>query len=559
MKKNTSILFLFLIITSNLLSQVTEEWVARYNGPSNSSESAYAIAVDKSGNSYVTGTSYSFSPRSNVVTIKYNSDGVQQWIAVYNSPIDSSDFGWSIAVDDTGNVYVAAESYGVGSNRDYTTIKYNDSGVEQWVVRYNGPGNSIDVPEKLVLDNLGFVYVVGYSFGAMSEIAAVKYNSAGTFQWVARYSDTNSYDEYGRSICVDNQGNVFVTGDVFTTLMYDDYITIKYNSNGVCQWVALYNGTANKNDQAFSIKVRNGGVYVTGRSEGINTSFDVVTLRYNQNGQLLWEKRYDGINHGHDNAFDIDFDYWGNIFVSGTEGLYSPPSRILTLKYDTSGVQKWVSRFDAFRSDRANSMKVDSAGNVYVAGSITGSNSLRDFITFKLNGQGLQQWTITYDGPANSNDIVRALDINNSGNVWVTGVSVGIYGPGADYCTIRYSQPVGIQPVSTEVPDNFSLSQNYPNPFNPITKIKFDTPPRTIGAFLSPKGREQWVKLVVYDILGREVSTLVNQQLNPGTYEVGWDASNYPSSVYFYRLIVTDASAPLSITFSETKKMVLQK
>ncbi len=111
-----------------------------------------------------------------------------------------------------------------------------------------------------------------------------------------------------------------------------------------------------------------------------------------------------------------------------------------------------------------------------------------------------------------------------------------------------------IFPVSQEVPTQFSLSQNYPNPFNPSTKIKFDTPPPP-----SPKGREQWVRLIIYDILGRETAVLVNEWLHPGTYEVEWDASNFPSGVYFYKLLTTDASAPLSIKFTETRKMVLVK
>ncbi len=107
-----------------------------------------------------------------------------------------------------------------------------------------------------------------------------------------------------------------------------------------------------------------------------------------------------------------------------------------------------------------------------------------------------------------------------------------------DECTI------GIQPISSEIPNQFSLSQNYPNPFNPSTKIKFDIPAG--GAqYIVP------VQLSIYDALGREVTTLVNERLNPGTYKVQWDASRYPSGVYFYKLIIQD--------FSETKKMVLVK
>jgi hypothetical protein len=101
----------------------------------------------------------------------------------------------------------------------------------------------------------------------------------------------------------------------------------------------------------------------------------------------------------------------------------------------------------------------------------------------------------------------------------------------------------GIHQISGEIPNEFSLSQNYPNPFNPVTKIKFSIP--SIG-----NGRDRSA-IKIYNALGREVQTLVNQSLQPGTYEVDWDASNHPSGVYFYELT--------SGNFAETKKMVLLK
>jgi len=93
----------------------------------------------------------------------------------------------------------------------------------------------------------------------------------------------------------------------------------------------------------------------------------------------------------------------------------------------------------------------------------------------------------------------------------------------------------------------FELSQNYPNPFNPVTKIKFDIP----ALSLSSIGEGPGVRLIIYDVLAREVAVLVNQQLKPGTYEVEFDGSNLPSGVYFYKLYSGD--------FIETRKMVLLK
>jgi len=103
----------------------------------------------------------------------------------------------------------------------------------------------------------------------------------------------------------------------------------------------------------------------------------------------------------------------------------------------------------------------------------------------------------------------------------------------------------GVKKISTVTPGGYSLSQNYPNPFNPTTKIKFDVPP------LSSIGEGPGVRLVIYDVLGREITTLVNEQLQPGTYETEWDASKYSSGVYFYILTTSD--------YSETRKMVLVK
>ncbi len=108
--------------------------------------------------------------------------------------------------------------------------------------------------------------------------------------------------------------------------------------------------------------------------------------------------------------------------------------------------------------------------------------------------------------------------------------------------------PVGIININSEIPKEFSLSQNYPNPFNPSTKIQFSIS-RTPLTPLSQRGDN--VRLVVFDVLGREIATLVNEQLQPGTYEVDFDGSKFSSGIYFYTIQAEG--------FIDTKRMILVK
>jgi photosystem II stability/assembly factor-like uncharacterized protein len=108
-----------------------------------------------------------------------------------------------------------------------------------------------------------------------------------------------------------------------------------------------------------------------------------------------------------------------------------------------------------------------------------------------------------------------------------------------------YQDLIGISPISSEAPDEFSLEQNYPNPFNPVTRIRFDLS-RT------ENGKQKTVtKLVVYDITGKEILVLVNEELQPGSYEVTFDGSNLNSGIYFYQMVSGD--------FKQTRKLILLK
>jgi len=136
------LLFTIVIINSVQAQLVNQEWVARYNGTGNLGDVITSSVIDDTGNVYLTGRSIGNGGREDYATIKYNSSGIQQWVMRYNGPGDSFDYANSIAVDNSGNVYVTGTSF--GTSDDYATIKYNSSGIQQWVIRYNGPTSTSD-------------------------------------------------------------------------------------------------------------------------------------------------------------------------------------------------------------------------------------------------------------------------------------------------------------------------------------------------------------------------------------------------------------------------------
>jgi len=143
---------------------IEPEWVTHYaSGLSPAIDVATDIAVDNLGNVYVTGYSQGSGGDQDYATVKYNSEGQEQWVARYNGPGNVNDWAEAIAVDGSGNVYVTGRSYGSGTEDDYATLKYNSEGEEEWVARYNGPGNSSDCVNAIAVDGSGNVYVTGYS------------------------------------------------------------------------------------------------------------------------------------------------------------------------------------------------------------------------------------------------------------------------------------------------------------------------------------------------------------------------------------------------------------
>jgi uncharacterized delta-60 repeat protein len=221
-------------------------WTNLYNGPGNSNDYAYAVAVDVSNNVIVTGYSYN-GTNSDYATVEYSSAGVPLWTNLYNGPGNSNDYAYAVAVDRSNNVIVTGYSYNA-TNGDYATIKYSSAGMPLWTNRYNGQGNGSDWAEAVAVDRSGNVIVAGYSRGSGGDYdyATIKYSSAGVPLWTNRYNGPGHYDDEATSVAVDHSGNVIVTGYSANTNHYPygyDYATIKYVSPLVMTGLTQPDGT----------------------------------------------------------------------------------------------------------------------------------------------------------------------------------------------------------------------------------------------------------------------------------------------------------------------------
>jgi len=486
------------------------------------------MALDKFGNIYVTGLH-----NSGYCIIKYNPAGVQQWVQVYTSAYNGDD-PRAISVDDSCNVYVTGGSFVgfVGQNEDwnYTTVKYNTNGVLQWARSFEYYSQDYSIASCIAVDENENVYVSGY-YGFIT----VKYDLKGTFMWVKDYSPPGELESMANKIKYKN-GYVYVTGYVYLPSTFHDFATVKYNAvTGAQVWERRYNNSAsNSTDDACCVEVdNNNNVFVGGSSGGLGTSYDYTVIKYNSSGNLVWINRYD--TSGTQFMYDMKIDNNSNIYSTGNGvGDY------LTVKYDSTGIRRWFRYYNSggINGDEAKSIFLDTQNQVYITGNSHYPNPIKyDITTIKYNSNGIQQWVVDYNSSFSHDDFANIIKVDSSNNVYVAGVSYED-NINKDFVLLKYSQLTGIRNLHEDA-DKFELSQNYPNPFNAVTKIKFANP------------KNSFVKLSVFDLLGREITVLVNCNLQSGKYEINFDGTNYSSGIYFYRLIASNNMI--------TKKLILSK
>lgn len=304
-------------------------WEARYDNGGIDIPSA--IQVDVQGNVFVTGGSWSNNSNYDCLTLKYTQNGVQNWATRYDN-LSWYDFAMALTPDNTGGCIVAGVSGSSAQNGDFVALRYNSSGVTQNVERITSPDNGFDKPVDVKKDVQGNFYILGSIASNQTDLKLIKLNNQFAVEWTKTF-DGGFADEPAK-MQIDNNGNIYVICSSMNDKGGQTLMTLKYDNAGNEVWSRQHFAEKiTQSAQAKSVDIDNqGNVYVTGKMQQANGTFDYLTLKYDENGEVKWEKIFD--NNGLDEAKDLKVDNNGNIYVTGKSTDAAGISHYMMLKYN---------------------------------------------------------------------------------------------------------------------------------------------------------------------------------------------------------------------------------
>jgi hypothetical protein len=387
------------------------------------------------------------------------------WVREYNGSGDTLDAVMDMIVDDAGNVYVTGYSFGVGSEEDYATVKYDSDGNEIWVKRYNGSTSEDDRPAAIALDTNRNVFVSGQSREAspnFQDYLTIKYTPEGDTTWIRRYVRGGS--DFVYDMKVDLAGNCYVTG--FMSPTEAPAGTIKYLPNGDTAWVRKYNGVGNR-ASGLSIEVDNDGfVYVGGWFKvDPDSASDFLVIKYEPDGDTSWVRTYDGPVGGDDLGRDLALDPSGNIFIAGNSENALGEFDFLLIKYDSDGNELWAERFSqgVTNSNDSKFLAIDSLGNSYICG-VGYSGGTADFVIAKYLPSGDTAWVRIFD--FGSYEYPSDIDVDEDLNVYAVG-NGGMVKYDSDGNLVWYDETfIGLREIIADEAGIFYVAGNKSNPGN---------------------------------------------------------------------------------------------
>lgn len=332
-------------------------WAEKFNINAGGNFIVGDITLDPSNSIIFTGTVFNGNNNYDAVTVKFNSDGQFNWYKLHNGTANHYDSGVSVTTDLIGNIYITgmstqAHSPGSQTNSliDFLTIKYNSSGVQQWLSTHDAYG-LIDGGVKIMFNQPGSskVIVAGLIQKDIETwgVATIYYDtSTGNQMGYGEVIEANLWIEKINGFVTDEQNNIYIagTGKTSNSSPDSDFIIIKLDDELNVEWKKNHDGGFGGNDQANAIAVKSSGtIFVTGYTTS-STEKDYLTVCYKPDGTLMWSKTYNGIANKDDEARDIFADNTGTIFVTGSSRIHTTKD-YLSIQYDDNGNQLWAAKY----------------------------------------------------------------------------------------------------------------------------------------------------------------------------------------------------------------------
>ena len=473
----------------------------------------------------------------------------------------------SVAIQGDGKIVAAGDSFNEMGTR-FALARYNVNGTldnsfgsNGLVTTTIGTSHPHDVVNSVAIQSDGKILAFGSSYHNVQDVefALARYNTNGALDntfginGIVTNAAGVSYVE-ASSVLIQDDEKILTTGTSYDGANMD-FILIRYNKNGTLDNSFGANGTVTTriigtDAYAKSAAIQADKKIVVAGYTYSNTYFALI--RYNENGTLDDSFGISGMvitPKGLAESVAIQGD--GKIVAAGYyyDGLYNDFALARYNKngdLDSSfGKDGIIATQVGTNGSNANSIAIQNDGNIIVAGSSNnGSNINFTLVRYSINGTldttfGTNGKITTQVG--SSDDFANFVTIQSDEKIIAAGYSEG-YSSYSVFTLARYNSgpTTGIKEENQNAkPILYALEQNYPNPFNPNTKIEF-----RIADF-------GLVSLKVYDILGREVATLVNEEKQPGRYEIEFDASQFSSGIYFYRMHTG--------SFTQARKMIFLK
>ena len=347
----------------------------------------------------------------------------------------SYDYGWGIANDSLGNVYIAGYTLSYGPSYDIIIAKYNYLGEKQWEKIWGGISD--DYGRNLAIDSLGNIYVIGdtYSYGSGGfDIVIIKYNSMGQQQWNRTCGGIQ--DDHGREIAIDSVGNLYIVG---WTNSYgsgqNDIVLVKYNNSGQQQWFATKGGT--NNDEGYGLVIDSSdNIYVVGETRSYGAeNYDLILVKYDGLGNQYYTRTWGGSDS--DWGYKVKLDSSDNIYIVGVTYSYGAgDADALLVKYNNLGTFQWYKTWGYNGIEIGRGILVNSSNSIYIVGYSTSYNNVYDFILLKYNNLGELQWNKVWGG--SYDDYGRGITMDSSNNIYLVGVSYSYGMGGSDILILKY-------------------------------------------------------------------------------------------------------------------------